>query len=131
MLRKLDHSKLGTSKNYVFIFMFVTSLLFLYNLLVSYSSLQFDAYSFAPLKSAIDEMINRWSDALTLSLRKSAGRDFKEMDTWLTASMEKLGSAPQSVSSPQHSFVRELVFVCNHIVLSVYFMMISILVLLL
>ena len=49
-----------------------------------------------PVKSVIDDHIQRLFDALLNSLRKAIEKEAKEIETFLNASMEMLSKRPQS-----------------------------------
>lgn len=53
--------------------------------------------STAPVKSTIDDHIQRLFDALLNSLRKSIVNDTQTIDNFLTTGMETLSTRPQSV----------------------------------
>lgn len=53
--------------------------------------------SLVPFKSAVDDILQRYSDALMLSLRKSAGKNVAEVDEYLSHAMEHLNARPNSV----------------------------------
>lgn len=54
--------------------------------------------SFIPFKTAIEEQIQRFSDGLMLSLRKSAARDLEEVDEYLNSGMQTLRTKPQTLA---------------------------------
>jgi dynein heavy chain 2 len=53
--------------------------------------------SFAPFKSAVDDMMHKLSDALLVSLRKSASNDLKSANEYLTSAMDRLNNRPHTV----------------------------------
>lgn len=65
--------------------------------LADYNRIDCILVSAVPLKSAIDEMLQRLNDALILTLRKSVLSHLNSMDTFLDDSMEKLNSRPHSI----------------------------------
>jgi dynein heavy chain 2, cytosolic len=50
-----------------------------------------------PIKSIIDDHIQRLFDALLGSLRRSIQADVTEVDTFLTSAMETLSQRPQTI----------------------------------
>ncbi|KAG5188874.1 hypothetical protein JKP88DRAFT_287142 [Tribonema minus] len=55
------------------------------------------AVSLLPLKSAVDDQLQRLGDALLLALRKKVLTQFKEVDAFLAEGMERLGRRPRTV----------------------------------
>ena len=53
--------------------------------------------SLASLKTAIDDQLQHFGDSLLITLRRSILTEFKEVDAYLTAAMEKLSARPHSV----------------------------------
>lgn len=54
--------------------------------------------SLFPLKTCIEDQLQRLADALTLSLRNTILSNFKDVDAFLEDSMEKLGRRPRSIA---------------------------------
>lgn len=53
--------------------------------------------SFIPFKNALDELIERFSDALLLSLNKSAADNLNEVEEYLATSMKALSTKPTNL----------------------------------
>ena len=53
--------------------------------------------SLIPLKSQLDDLMNRFNDILLLTLRRSLLTEFKEVDSYLEFANERLSSRPHSV----------------------------------
>lgn len=63
-----------------------------------------------PVKSVIDDHIQRLFDALLNSLRKAIEKETKEIETFLNTSMETLSKRPQSTEEISEANVKHAEF---------------------
>lgn len=53
--------------------------------------------NFSAFKSAVDDLMHRFSDAMLLNLRKKTLQGYKQLDEYLTQAMDRLNNRPESV----------------------------------
>ncbi|PRP81711.1 hypothetical protein PROFUN_10811 [Planoprotostelium fungivorum] len=59
--------------------------------------------SFSPVKSSIDDLIQRLTDALFASIRKSIQKNVVEVEDWTAQAVEKLAKRPTNVEEITHA----------------------------
>jgi hypothetical protein len=55
--------------------------------------------SLVPLKTAVDEQLERFGVSLTDHLRSSAATELQGVEEWLTTAMERLSSRPDTIAA--------------------------------